>query len=133
ALLANGLFKEYWGRARPREIMEFGGTMHFSPALLWSKECEHNCSFVAGDGAFDFYFSIFAYVVALANSRRIFWSGLAIGMVFGFVRVAVGAHFLSDVLFAGFFMQAVFALLYGLMFGWNETRERWRYWLFLSK
>src|SRR5690606_18360570 len=30
-LLVNGILKEVWGRARPREILEFGGDATFTP------------------------------------------------------------------------------------------------------
>ena len=32
-LVVNGILKDHWGRARPAEIIEFGGTAHFSPAF----------------------------------------------------------------------------------------------------
>ena len=33
-LLVNAIFKEYWGRPRPREIVEFGGQRAFVPPLV---------------------------------------------------------------------------------------------------
>ena len=33
-LLVNAVFKEYWGRPRPREIVEFGGQRAFVPPLV---------------------------------------------------------------------------------------------------
>jgi lipid A 4'-phosphatase len=133
ALIANGIFKDHWGRARPREIVEFGGDLHFSPALMPSDECHHNCSFVSGDGAFGFYLPAFAYVVPRSRARRWFWGGMAAGGLFGFGRLAVGAHFLSDVLFAALFMQLATALLHMGMYGWQETRAHWRDWLFFPE
>jgi lipid A 4'-phosphatase len=118
-MVANGLFKDHWGRARPHDIVEFGGAMHFSRALVPVDECSRNCSFVAGDAAFGFYLPAIAYVVGL-------------GALFGLARLAAGAHFLSDVLFAAVFMQGVLAALYAAMYGRQALRERWRNWGFLS-
>jgi len=131
-LIANGLLKDHWGRARPREVTEFGGNMEFSRALLPSEECQHNCSFVSGDGAFGFYLPAFAYVLPRPRARRTFWGAMGVGCLFAVSRIAAGAHFLSDNLFAAFFMQAVLALLHAVMFGARETRNCWRNWLFIA-
>jgi lipid A 4'-phosphatase len=133
ALVVNGVFKDHWGRARPREVTEFGGQLHFSPAGSIQNECHHNCSFVSGDGSFGFFLPAFAYVVAPARSRRYFWGGIGAGILFSFSRIAVGAHFLSDVLFAAFFTQGIVAVLHGCMYGWQKTRACWHEWLFFPE
>ena len=43
-LLVNGLLKEFIGRARPKNIIEYGGTKIFSPAYFPADQCETNCS-----------------------------------------------------------------------------------------
>jgi len=137
ALVANAVLKDNWGRARPREVTEFGGTYNFSSALEPQPNPRHNGSFVAGDPAFGFYLTSFAYVVPVKNSGQrsrkkiVFWSGMAMGAVFGFARIAMGGHFLSDVLFSSFFMLAVCTLLHIVMFGRKDTATNWRDWLFL--
>ena len=65
-LIVNGVFKDDFGRARPRDIVEFGGTKRFTPAFVISRECDRNCSFSSGDGAGAF----FSVALALALSRR---------------------------------------------------------------
>lgn len=125
-LVANLVFKDNWGRARPRDIIEFGGTAQFSPAFYVRKECAKNCSFISGDASFGFYLPSLAYVVPLRHRRRVFWSALGAGSLFAVARLIIGAHFLSDVLFAGFFMFLTMALLHGAMFGWRKTKEFWR-------
>jgi len=132
-LVANVIFKDHWGRARPSTIVEFGGPAHFSPPLIPAHQCARNCSFVAGDAAFGFYLPVFAYVVPRLRSRRVFWGGMGLGVLFGFARLVTGAHFLSDIVFAAFFMQAVLGLLHTSMFGLSETQKCWREWLFLSR
>lgn len=132
-LIANAGLKDHWGRARPREVHEFGGPETFSPALIPQKEEEGNGSFVAGDGAFGSYLHSIAYLVPLSptprRSRRTFWGLVALGGVFGYVRIAMGAHFFSDVLYAALFMFMASAMVHAALFGWGRTRDYWRGWL----
>lgn len=125
-LVANLVFKDNWGRARPRDVIEFGGTAQFSPAFYMRKECEKNCSFISGDASFGFYLPSYAYVVPPRHRRRVFWNALRVGSLFAVARLIIGAHFLSDVLYAGFFMFLTIAVLHGVMFGWRKTKEFWR-------
>ncbi|MFA4995441.1 MAG: phosphatase PAP2 family protein [Bdellovibrionales bacterium] len=126
-LVANVGFKDHWGRARPREVVEFGGANTFSPALTPQFEkAQSNGSFVSGDGAFGFFLPSFAYVSRRRLSRRVFWGGMAAGVVFSFSRLAVGAHFFSDIAYAAFFMLAACAGLFAAMYGVPETKARWK-------
>lgn len=125
-LVANVGFKDHWGRARPREISEFGGSYSFSSALTPQfDQARSNGSFVSGDGAFGFFLPAVAYVVPPRSRRRAFWLGLAGGGAFGFARIAMGAHFFSDVIYAAFLMLLVTALIHAAMFGKAETFSRW--------
>jgi lipid A 4'-phosphatase len=132
-LIANVALKDHWGRARPRELTEFGSYKNFSPALVPQAYPEPNESFVSGDGAFGFYLPCFAYLVPLGarskESRRVFWLCMAGGVAIGAARVAMGAHFLSDVLFAGLLMLGVSAALHAIMYGKKSTRDYWRCWM----
>jgi lipid A 4'-phosphatase len=130
--VANVVFKDHWGRARPREVVEFGGTAAFSPAFYIRKECSINCSFVSGDASFGFYLPAFAFVAPSRRSRRVFWSAMALGSLFAAARVIIGAHFLSDILFAAFFMLIVNTLLHSAMFGRKKTAKCWKNWMKLS-
>ncbi len=99
-LVTNTLLKDQFGRARPREIVEFGGALRFTPALVPSDQCARNCSFVAGDPASGFYLVAFAF--ALPSLAPWFVAGgLALGALLGLLRIGMGAHFLSDVIFSG--------------------------------
>ena len=71
-LVVNGVFKDDFGRARPRDVVEFGGSKHFSPAFVVSRECDRNCSFSSGDGAGAF-FSI-ALALALSPFERCYFA-----------------------------------------------------------
>ncbi|MDD3371678.1 MAG: phosphatase PAP2 family protein, partial [Alphaproteobacteria bacterium] len=104
-LVANAGFKDNWGRARPRETTEFGGGEVFSPALSPQfSRTKTNGSFVCGDGAFGFFLPVFAYVVPARRRRIVFWSGMAAGGAFSFARLAMGAHFFSDIIYAAALM-----------------------------
>ncbi len=113
-LLTNAILKEFWDRARPRQIVEFGGDAQFGPPLVIQDQCATNCSFVSGEAAFAFAFLSFAL---LARRRRAFWIGvaLAFGAVIGLKRIVLGAHFFSDVIFAGVLNGMVILILYRIM------------------
>lgn len=96
-LLVNVVLKGEWGRARPSQVVEFGGDKIFTPALVMADQCEKNCSFVSGHASMGFFFIALAWVF---RDRRWLWAGIAIGAVVGLGRMAQGGHFLSDVVFA---------------------------------
>jgi membrane-associated PAP2 superfamily phosphatase len=125
-LIANTLLKDHWGRARPRDVTEFGGQARFTRAWLPAAECHRNCSFVSGDGALGFYLHSFFYVAAPRWRRTVFAAGFfGTGLLFGGIRIAMGAHFLSDVLWAGALMLLSSALVHTLMYGGKATRAAW--------
>ncbi len=116
-LVANLLLKDHWGRARPSQTVEFGGAKQFTPALVRSDQCARNCSFVSGEASniFAIGFAI-ALLTERARRRWLFAATIAAGTLAGLVRIGAGAHFLSDVFFAGIFMALVARGLYWLMF-----------------
>lgn len=111
-LIANALLKENWGRARPRQTVEYGGTAAYTPPLVIADECERNCSFVAGEGAYGFMFLAFGFLASRRRRLLVFASAAAFGSAVGLIRVAMGAHYLSDVYFAALVMLGVSWLLY---------------------
>jgi len=99
--VVHAIFKDTWDRSRPRHLVEFGGEWHFTPAFVIADECEQNCSFVSGHAAMGFYWIALAWPL---RKRRWLIPGLITGAVVGGVRIIQGGHFLSDVIFAGFFV-----------------------------
>lgn len=91
--------KEHHLRARPFDVVEFGGTRQFTPALVQADQCSDNCAFVSGHVACGFFF---ASLMLLDPRRRWRWvgTGITAGLVIGLARMSVGAHWLSDVLWA---------------------------------
>ncbi|MDA8231411.1 MAG: phosphatase PAP2 family protein [Magnetospirillum sp.] len=100
-LLVNVVFKEHWGRARPSQVVEFGGTKTFSPALAISDQCHGNCSFVSGHAAMGFYPVALAFVIGRRRRVLATAGGILLGGAVGAVRIMEGGHFLSDVVFSG--------------------------------
>lgn len=96
-LLVNGALKENWGRARPREVMEFGGPQTFTPALIPAAQCNTNCSFVSGHAALGFYLIGMAWV---KRRRRWLLAGIVLGALVGAGRIMQGGHFLGDIVFS---------------------------------
>lgn len=92
------LFKNFWGRARPGDIIQLGGEGVFTPWYKLSDACTTNCSFVSGDSAAGFSIIILYFVTQ--NLKYIYLS-IFFGLLLGIVRITEGAHFLSDVVFSG--------------------------------
>lgn len=118
-LLVNLLLKSHWGRARPADVAEFGGSLPFTPPLVVSDACARNCSFVSGEAAANAAFAI-ALAVAIRAVRpplrpaavaAVTWAGAAVALAGSFQRIATGRHFLSDVLFAALLVAALAILL----------------------
>ena len=112
-LLVNTVFKDHWGRARPVQVVEFGGTQKFTPAFVPANQCVTNCSFPAGDPSVGFFLVAAALLVTGMKTRRWAVAGaVAVGVTLGVVRVAQGGHFLSDVIASGFLVTGLSWLLY---------------------
>jgi lipid A 4'-phosphatase len=115
-LVANLVFKDQWGRARPKQIVEFGGSKTFTPPLLITDECRRNCSFVSGEASSTYVVFYAAAALVPQRSVALAIAGTVGGLATGAVRMSQGAHFLSDVIFAGVFMALTVLLMRGLMF-----------------
>ena len=112
-LMVNSVFKDHWGRARPAQIMQFGGDKIFTPAFVPSDQCDRNCSFPAGDPSMGFYLVSVAFLIPVATRRRQAIIGaIGFGALLGIERMAQGGHFLSDVVASGFLIYAASWLLY---------------------
>ncbi len=116
-LVVNTIFKNNWDRARPAQLVEFGGEKEFSPPLLISDQCETNCSFVSGHASMGFYFIAFAMLMRGNKKKLAMTASILLGAVIGAGRMAQGGHFLSDVIFCGFFVYFTTRYLYNLFYG----------------
>jgi len=98
-LIVNTALKQHWGRPRPREIVEFGGTRQHLE--VWEKGIDgEGNSFPSGHASMAFF--LLTPFFPLRKTRRGWASfflvlGVAYGCLMGTARMVQGAHFLSDV------------------------------------
>lgn len=116
ASLGPGLFvheflKKYIGRPRPVDIQEFGGNSFFQKAFEVSNQCVESCSFVSGHSSIGFIFMTLAFVLPKKHSCKFLVTGVLLGLFFGLIRIIQGAHFASDVVFAGVVVYMTAVLL----------------------
>lgn len=121
-LLTNVILKSHWGRPRPIDVTEFGGIEHF--VAWWDPrgDCLSNCSFVSGDVSGAFWTLAVAAIAPPAWRPFTFAATLAFGSIMSLMRMATGAHFPTDVFFAGSFTFIVIWLVHGLIYRWPSTR-----------
>jgi len=101
-LIVNVGLKDNWGRARPYQVEQFGGTKQFTPPLVPTDQCARNCSFASGHAALAFSMVSFAFLLPAGRRRRVtLGAALGFGAVVGLGRIAAGNHFLSDIIDAG--------------------------------
>ncbi|MBZ4683372.1 MAG: phosphoesterase PA-phosphatase related [Fusobacteriales bacterium] len=148
-IIVNAIFKEYWGRPRPRQIVEFGGEANYIPpvkkgklvlseksekmletkqgAVGWDKfrdlykiKGKYN-SFPAGHASVGF-FMMFPFFYVKKRKTRLFWLyfGIIYGLIMGIGRNIQGGHFLSDVIWAGFMMYFTGIAFY-YIFGFDKS------------
>ncbi|MFL2770069.1 MAG: phosphatase PAP2 family protein [Rhodospirillaceae bacterium] len=103
-LLVESILKTQLGRPRPRDTTVFGGQESFVAALWPMGSCERNCSFVSGHAALAFWATAFAFLFPSPYRLPVILAGLILGLIMGLARIAEGAHFLSDIVFAGIFV-----------------------------
>jgi membrane-associated PAP2 superfamily phosphatase len=115
-LLVNVLLKNHWDRPRPVAVVEFGGSERFVPWWDPRGQCVKNCSFVSGETSSAFW-TLAPAALAPAPWRFLAYaSAIAFGVGMGAVRMMMGAHFFTDVVFAGFFTFIIIVLIHGLIF-----------------
>jgi membrane-associated PAP2 superfamily phosphatase len=121
-LVANSLFKENWSRPRPIDIPQFGGVEPFKPWWDPRGACPKNCSFIAGEPSAAFW-TLAPAALAPPPWRAAAYAGaIAFGAAIGVLRMAMGGHFASDVIFAGIFMFLTIWFFYALIYRWKRTR-----------
>jgi lipid A 4'-phosphatase len=126
-VLTNLILKDHWHRPRPIDVQQFGGDYHFKPWWDPRGDCPNNCSFIAGEPSGAFW-TLAPAALAPPELRVVAYiAALVFGTGVGALRIAAGAHFFSDVAFAGVFMYLLIWLAHGLIYRWAATRigEGW--------
>ena len=123
-LVVNGVLKDNWGRPRPRDTVEFNGNLEYQAPFVISDQ--GGKSFPCGHCSVAFAFVGIGFWLR-ERSRRWFWFilifSLLSGLVVGLARVAVGAHYLSDVLVSGLVIYLTTWLLVTFFPGYCLPRE----------
>jgi lipid A 4'-phosphatase len=118
-LLVEAVLKRSWGRARPADVTDFGGTRRFTGATELADQCLRNCSFTAGEMSGAVALAVAAALIlwrwrdrlstGVRRAARILLIGQA--LLVGVQRIAAGRHFLSDVILSALFTLIVAAAL----------------------
>ena len=96
-LLVQAGLKEISHRPRPSKVTAFGGPDAYRPFTRFDGACPHNCAFASGETA------AATWMLAPASLVPPPWRGAALAGAVAFaaatgaLRMAFGAHFLSDV------------------------------------
>lgn len=105
-LLVNAIGKDHWHRPRPRQTEGLGGDFAYVAPLEVGPAGK---SFPCGHASVGFACAAVGYAVAAGRPRtrrRWFAASFALGAILGLGRVATGAHFVSDVVWAALFTYA---------------------------
>ena len=118
-LLTNLTLKEHWDRPRPVDVIPFGG--EHKHVAWWDPrgDCLTNCSFVSGDVSGAFWTFAPAALAPPAWRALAYAGALAVGSGMALMRFAAGAHFFTDVVFAGFFTFLIVWIAHGLIYRWR--------------
>lgn len=103
-VIVHGIFKEEWGRPRPKQVIEFGGAQEFRPFYKpnFHDQPEPSKSFSCGHCTMGFCFFALALAGKRLNNQSMYYAGLCLAIFLGvglsLTRIAQGGHFLSDTL-----------------------------------
>lgn len=122
-LLVNSVFKTHVHRPRPVHVQEFGGAAAFQPFYRMDGACRQNCSFPSGETAAAFWTMAPAALLPAPIRAAVVGAAIVFGALTGLLRLAAGAHFLSDVLFSGWLMGVIIVAAWLLLRpkGWRGS------------
>jgi len=110
-LIVNLGMKDHLHRPRPVHTQDFGGSDEFRPWYRFDGACVKNCGFSSGEASSGFWMVAPALLVPPPWRSVAVAGALAFGVAARALRVAYGAHYLSDVLFGGLIsLIVVFAI-----------------------
>ncbi|MDF2116886.1 phosphatase PAP2 family protein [Roseiarcaceae bacterium H3SJ34-1] len=118
-LLVNGVLKEVSHRPRPfhvTQVQGLGGKWDFRPWYRFDGQCESNCSFVSGEASAAMWTLAPALVAPLPVRALAIGASILVTVATGLWRMALGGHFLSDVLMGALLTSLTVCLLYLAMF-----------------
>lgn len=129
-LIVHVFLKDQWGRPRPKQVIEFGGSQPFRPYYEpnFFHQPEPSKSFPCGHCSVGFFFFALAFLGRSMGSRLLFWTGVILAVVLGVslsvTRIAQGGHFLSDTLMSALIMWLTAYVCNRLLLGKTSTNRR---------
>jgi lipid A 4'-phosphatase len=102
-LVVNTVFKNHWGRPRPADVINFGGTKPFHQAWEIGKAGQGQ-SFPSGHASVGFFLGAPFFILRKSRPKAAFsflGLGTAFGVVMGAGRIIQGGHFLTDIIWSG--------------------------------
>lgn len=128
-ILTHTLFKDHWGRPRPRQVTEFGGDQPFRPFYSpnFSLQVQPLKSFPCGHASMGFYFFSLILLGRRLSCQWVYLLGifltLFLGSALSITRIAQGGHFFSDTLATALLLWSVALTSDWLLF----SDEKWRW------
>ncbi|RWR11599.1 phosphatase PAP2 family protein [Sinirhodobacter populi] len=129
-LMANGVLKAYSGRARPANVVEFGGDSLFTRAGEITDQCQRNCSFVSGEVSSAVALSVTLWLASVMWRGLEGWQRSYIRVVAVLIpvfvtlqRISAGRHFASDAVFGALLTLTAAWALYALFSGQRPWRR----------
>jgi len=102
-LIVNSIFKDHWGRVRPRQVDLYGGSHTYTN--FWTPNFQsEGRSFPSGHASVGFHLCCLAFLRKNPYRGAFFSFGIFWGLLIGLARILQGGHFLTDVIASGFFV-----------------------------
>ncbi len=113
-LIVNAILKDHWGRPRPHQTIELGGTQAYLPPLVMGEPGKGK-SFPCGHSSAGFMLAAF-FPIWLRRRPRLAYLALAgsilLGTLLGIGRMTAGDHFVSDILWSAVIVYGLAWALY---------------------
>jgi lipid A 4'-phosphatase len=113
-LLVNAVFKEHWGRDRPRQVETLGGLQVYHPPLV-KVEAGEGKSFPCGHCSVAFVLGAFWLLWRRRYPQLALFAlaaSVTLGALVGIARMGAGGHFPSDVLWSAWFTWLALLAVY---------------------
>ena len=113
-LLVNAVFKEHWGRDRPRQVETLGGLQVYHPPLV-KVEAGEGKSFPCGHCSVAFVLGAFWLIWRRRYPQLALFAlaaSVTLGVLVGIARMGAGGHFPSDVLWSAWFTWLALLAVY---------------------
>lgn len=109
-ILIELVIKKSWSRPRPYQLDLFGGANSFYEIFQTMPNSSFH-SFVSGHAAGFFSLSVIGYIIFPQYKKNFLIIALLTGALSGGIRILLGDHFLSDIIFAGLFSMTSILIL----------------------